>query len=84
MIQSFKTFQGFGFIFDSLILTIITIRTISQLEQYVIQIQTRLGHLNAITIPQSELSTDFALPRSSEIEAERNRIRVYFDFWQTH
>ncbi|KAL7073056.1 hypothetical protein ACQ4LE_008161 [Meloidogyne hapla] len=50
-------------------------RTISQLEQYVVQIQTRLGHLNAITIPQSELSTDFALPRTSEIEAERNRIR---------
>ncbi|KAF7635131.1 hypothetical protein Mgra_00005412 [Meloidogyne graminicola] len=51
-------------------------RTIHQLEQYVMQIQTRLGHLNSITIPHSEISTDFALSKTSELDAERNRIRT--------
>uniref|UniRef100_A0A915N7G3 Uncharacterized protein n=1 Tax=Meloidogyne javanica TaxID=6303 RepID=A0A915N7G3_MELJA len=49
-------------------------RTITQLEQYVAQVHTRLCHLNDIIIPQSELTTDFALPRA-DIEAERNRLR---------
>jgi len=47
------------------------------LEQYVAQVHTRLCHLNDIIIPQSELTTDFALPRA-DIEAERNRLRVRF------
>jgi hypothetical protein len=51
-------------------------RTINHLEQCIVQAQTRLQHLNSLTIPHSELIADFALGRTTELETERNRIRV--------
>ena len=46
------------------------------MEQYLAQAKTKLDHLNSLTIPHAELTTDFALPRTTELEAEKNRIRV--------
>ena len=51
-------------------------KSINHLEQCLAEAQARLEHLNILTIPHSELTTDFALQRTNEFEADRNRIRV--------
>uniref|UniRef100_A0A183CM79 Uncharacterized protein n=1 Tax=Globodera pallida TaxID=36090 RepID=A0A183CM79_GLOPA len=48
---------------------------ISHLEQCVTRVQSQLEHLNNVVVPRTEILTDFALPRSADLDTERNRIR---------